>query len=216
MSKRKRNLIIAIFLTVLSIIYTLCVKFIDVKKIGPNNSNVGFSTINNCFKKMIGSNMNLYKLTEILGYIAILIACTYALIGLIQFIKRKSIFKVDKEIILLGFFYAIVVLIYIFFEKCIINYRPIIIDNELEASFPSSHTLLALCICTSSIIISKKYINKKYIKFTNIATILLMLGVLFGRLFSGVHWLIDIIGGIIISITLITYFIYAYGFIRKH
>ena len=87
-----------------------------------------------------------------------------------------------------------------------------ILDGKLEASYPSSHTILALCTCITSLIVSKKYVSKKYIKLTNIITILLLFGVFLGRMFSGVHWLSDIIGGFLISLTLISYFNLMYNF----
>lgn len=212
--KKKRNIILCIVLTIASILYTVLVKVVDVKKIGPKNSSVGFSTMNNAFKNIIGSNMTIYKITEILGLLVFVICLFYACIGVYQLIKRKSLKEVDKEIYLVGAFYIIVLIIYVLFEKLEINYRPILIDGKLEASFPSSHTILALCVCTSSFIIGEKYITK-YSDIINISIFILMLLVFIGRLISGVHWLSDIIGGVIISITLIMYFITAHNYIRK-
>ena len=147
--------------------------------------------------------MTLYKITEILGIIPILIALMYAVIGLIQVIDRKSL-KVDKELIALGILYIIVILIYVFFEKFIINYRPVIIDDVLEASYPSSHTLLSICICGSELLINKYlFNNEKIYKYINIISIISMVLIVLGRLLSGVHWASDIIGSIIISITLL-------------
>ena len=203
---KRKNIIISIILTVISIAYTFLVKKIDVKAIGPNNSKVGFAKLNGLFSKLVGSNMTIYKITEILGYIVILIVLVYGVIGFIQLIKRKSIKKVDREIILLGVLYVLMAVVYVAFEKIVINYRPILIDGELEASYPSSHTLLAICICLSSLLVSKNYVNDKYLKITNIVTIVLLLGVFAGRVVSGVHWISDIIGGILISLTLLMYF----------
>lgn len=212
--KNKRNIILCMVLTFVSVLYTILVKVVDVKAIGPRNSKVGFSLMNNYFKNIIGSNMTIYKITEILGYLVFIICLFYAGVGLYQLIKRKSLKKVDKEIYLVGAFYVLVLMAYILFEKVVINYRPILIDNELEASFPSSHTMLAICVCTSSFIIGSKYINKKYLDIVNIATFILMICVFVGRLISGVHWLSDIIGGIIISVTLIMYFITVHNYIK--
>lgn len=191
----KKNCFISFILVLVSIIYTYLVKIIDVQTV--NGVEIGFSSLNKFIFDNIGTNMIWYYITEIIGVIAILIACTYGIIGLIQFIKRKSLFKVDKEIILLGLFYLTVILIYVFFEKVIINYRPILIDGELEASYPSSHTLMTLCICLSSILINKRIFKK--IKKLNIGLIILSLIMIFGRLISGVHWFTDIVGGVIIS-----------------
>ena len=207
---KNKKLLISIILTIISIVYTLLVKYVDVKPIGPNGSKVGFALINGFFNKIIKPNMFIYKLTEIFGYILLLLVLIYGCIGLYQLIKRKSLLKIDKQIIKLGCFYVIMLIVYIVFEKLEINYRPVLIDGVLEASYPSSHTILSLCVGLSSLIVSKKYFNKKYIKQINIITIILMLIVLLGRLISGVHWISDIIGGIIISITLLSYFKYVY------
>lgn len=201
--KNKKNILICVLLVLISIIYTLLVKYVDTSTIGPNGSVVGFSSLNSFVFNLTGNNMTLYKITEILGIIPILIALMYAVIGLIQVIDRKSL-KVDKELIALGILYIIVILIYVFFEKFIINYRPVIIDGVLEASYPSSHTLLSICICGSALLINKYlFNNKKIYKYINIISIISMVLIVLGRLLSGVHWASDIIGSIIISITLL-------------
>lgn len=201
--KNKKNILICVLLVLISIIYTLLVKYVDTSTIGPNGSVVGFSSLNSFVFNLTGNNMTLYKITEILGIIPILIALMYAVIGLIQVIDRKSL-KVDKELIALGILYIIVILIYVFFEKCIINYRPVIIDGVLEASYPSSHTLLSICICGSALLINKYlFNNKKIYKYINIISSISMVLIVLGRLLSGVHWASDIIGSIIISITLL-------------
>ena len=210
--KRNKYIILSIIFTIISAVYTFMVKKIDIQPIGPKGSKVGFASLNKVFRDTIGTHMKLYKLAEILGLAILVIVGIYALIGLYQLIKRKSLLKIDREIIILGIFYVLMFVTYIFFEKCIINYRPVILDGKLEASYPSSHTILALCTCITSLIVSKKYVSKKYIKITNIITILLLFGVFLGRMFSGVHWLSDIIGGFLISLTLISYFNLMYNF----
>ena len=140
-----------------------------------------------------------YHITDWLGLVPIFMAMAYALIGFIQLIKRKSLFKVDKEIIILGLFYIVVISIYIFFEKVIVNYRPILMNGFLEASYPSSHTLMTICLCGSSIIVNKKLFNNKITKLMNILSLVIILITVIGRLISGVHWFTDIIGGIFIG-----------------
>ena len=213
--KNKKNIIICILLVLVSIIYTLLVKYVDVSLVGPNSIMVGFSSLNSFVFNLIGNNMTLYKITEILGIIPILIALMYSVIGLIQVIDRKSL-KVDKELIALGILYVVVILIYVFFEKCIINYRPILIDGIKEASYPSSHTLLSICICGSALLINKYLFNNKRIyRYINIVSIISMVLIVLGRLLSGVHWISDIIGSIIISITLLKILDTYYISIRK-
>ena len=213
--KSKRNIILCAIFTIISILYTVMVKVVDVKNIGPKNTSVGFAGMNNWYKNLIGSNMTIYKVTEVLGLLVFIICAFYGIIGIYQLIKRKSIKKVDKEILLVGIYYVVVLAIYLIFEKVNINYRPILIDGELEASYPSSHTMLALCVCASSLLISKKYIDIRFIDEVNVITIILMLAVFIGRLVSGVHWLSDIIGGVLISITLILYFVTAHNNLKN-
>ena len=105
-------------------------------------------------------------------------------------------------------------IVYILADKIVINYRPVLEDGVLESSYPSSHTLLACCICASSLLIAKYYMkNQKLLKIFNYGTIILMIISVVGRLLSGVHWLTDILGGIIISAFLVYLyysFIYSY------
>lgn len=203
---KKKNIITSITMIILAVIYTILVKIIDVAPIGPNNSEVGFSKINGFFHNLLGSNMTIYKITEILGIIPLLMAGIYAIIGLVELIKRKSLTKVDYEIYALAGLYVVVLGLYVFFEKCIINYRPILIGGVLEASYPSSHTLMALCICGSSIIVNKRIFHKKIFNLENKLSIFLMITIILGRFISGVHWFSDIIGAIFISLALLSSF----------
>ena len=203
--KIKKKWLVVIVLFITALIYTLAVKFIDVKPIGPNSSKVGFALINNFFKETFSFNEAFYKITKYLGIIPFLLIAFYAFIGISQLIKRKSILKVDKKILFLGLFYILVGITYLFFEKVIINYRPILLENILEASYPSSHTMLALTICLSSLLIEDKYIkNENLSKIIKILTIALLILLVVGRIISGVHWISDIIGGIIISLFLVS------------
>lgn len=204
--KNIRNIIMSVIMTIFSGVFVYLVKTVDVKAIGPNKSSVGFSEINKAYADMVGSNMTIYKLTEIFGLLVFIIVGVYGLIGIYQLFKRKSLFKVDREIIGLGILYVLMISVYLIFDKIAINYRPIIIDGELEPSFPSSHTMLAICTCVSSLMVYKKYVPSKFNYLVLFSTVLLLTLVFLGRTISGVHWISDILGGVIISLTLLTYF----------
>lgn len=216
MNKKKKLFFTSCLLLLVSIIYIFLVKYADVSNIAPDGSNVGFATINTKFKDMIGLNMTWYNITKYLGILALAICGCYALLGLIQLIKNKGFKGVDKRIYAVGVFYVVFAIIYVLFEKIALNYRPFLIDGELEASFPSTHTLLAICICGSSLMISKYFIsNEKLLKAVNIYTWLLMLTIVIGRVLSGVHWITDIIGGVIISMFLLMSFYTAINIINS-
>lgn len=210
LTKNKKQLLTILILFIVCIVYTLLVKYYDTNAIGPKHTIVGFSALNALFSNLTGYNEFFYKLTEYLGFIPFVIVGYYGIIGLLQLIKRKSILKVDKRLLFLGGFYIVVLLVYILFEHVIINYRPFLINNELEASYPSSHTMLALCVCLSSLLINRFYIkNKNVLKIINIAIIILMFILVIGRVLSGAHWITDIIGGIIIS----AFLVYTYEYL---
>ena len=215
MNNKKRNFLISGILLLIAITFTILVKVVDVKQIGVNNSSIGFATLNQFIFETTGVNMIWYHITDWLGLIPVFMAIVYAFIGLIQLIKRRSIFKVDKEIILLGLYYIIVIALYVFFEKVIINYRPILMNGFLEASYPSSHTLMTICICGSSILINKKLFNNKITKVINYLSIIIITITVVGRLISGVHWFTDIIGGILISSGLLMTFYSLLSIINK-
>ena len=203
MNKKKRNFFISTILILLAVVFTILVKVVDVKQVGVNETSIGFVTLNQFVFKTTGVNMIWYHITDWLGLVPIFMAMAYALLGLVQLIKRKSLFKVDKEIIILGLFYVVVISIYIFFEKVIVNYRPILMNGFLEASYPSSHTLMTICLCGSSIIVNKKMFNNKITKLMNMLSLIIIFITVIGRLISGVHWFTDIVGGIFISIALL-------------
>ena len=215
MNNKKRNFLISGILLLIAITFTILVKVVDGKQIGVNNSSIGFATLNQFIFETTGVNMIWYHITDWLGLIPVFMAIVYAFIGLIQLIKRRSIFKVDKEIILLGLYYIIVIALYVFFEKVIINYRPILMNGFLEASYPSSHTLMTICICGSSILINKKLFNNKITKVINYLSIIIITITVVGRLISGVHWFTDIIGGILISSGLLMTFYSLLSIINK-
>ena len=203
MNKKKRNFFISTILILLAAVFTILVKVVDVKQVGVNETSIGFATLNQFVFKTTGVNMIWYHITDWLGLMPIFMAMVYSLLGLVQLIKRKSLFKVDKEIIILGLFYVVVISIYIFFEKVIVNYRPILMNGFLEASYPSSHTLMTICLCGSSIIVNKKMFNNKITKLMNMLSLIIIFITVIGRLISGVHWFTDIVGGIFISIALL-------------
>ena len=203
MNNKKSNFLISAILVLLSIVFTILVKVVDVKQVGVNETSIGFVTLNQFVFKTTGVNMIWYHITDWLGLVPIFMAMVYSLLGLVQLIKRKSLFKVDKEIIILGLFYIVVISLYIFFEKVIVNYRPILMNGFLEASYPSSHTLMTICLCGSSIIVNKKMFNNKITKLMNMLSLIIIFITVIGRLISGVHWFTDIVGGIFISIALL-------------
>ncbi len=178
------------------IIWTFLIQKVDVHPIGANGTSVGFATVNGWFHNLTGVHMKMYHITDWLGLVPIAVCMFFAGLGLAQLIKRKSLFKVDYDMIILGIYYVIVILSYLIFEMIPINYRPLLIDGFLEASYPSSTTLLVLAVMpTLSEQLNRRYKNA----FANVFVICFSAFMVLGRLISGVHWLTDIIGSILLS-----------------
>lgn len=203
---KKRNLLFSILFLFLAILFTILVQVVDVQAIGPNGSLVGFATINQLVFDTLKTNDTLYHLTEWVGILPIFIALLYALVGFGELIKAKDLRKVDKNLLSLAVFYIVVIGVYVLFEIYEVNYRPILMDGVLEASYPSSHTMMAICICGSSLFISKRIFKTQFAKGLNLLSILVMIFLVVGRLVSGVHWFTDILGGILISGALLMIF----------
>ena len=210
----KKLLIASGILFLVFILFTCVVLFVDVQPIGPDGSSVGLATINQAFAKQVGVHLLWYKITDWLGLVSISVALGFAVLGLIQLLNRKSLKKVDPQIIVLGMFYGLVVLIYAFFEIIIVNYRPILMDGLLEASYPSSHTILVLCIMSTALTLFDYLLSRKKVlrHILSVAVIIIMAVTVLGRLICGVHWLTDIIAGIILSAALVMLF---YAVIKK-
>ena len=204
MKNRKLTNISLCFLAVF-ILWTLLVRFVDVQPIGPQGSLVGFATWNGYVHILTGVCMPLYTITDWLGLIPVAIMFGFAMLGLVQWIQRKHILRVDFSILVLGGFYILVTAVYMLFEMCVINYRPILINGYVEASYPSSTTMLVLCVIPTTILQIGKRIRHRWIRRSiSILLIGFMLFMVIGRLISGVHWLTDIIGGILVSAGLVT------------
>ena len=186
------------------LLWTAAVRFVDVQAIGPQESSVGFATINQFVHKLTGVHMSLYTITDWLGLVPPVFVIGFALLGLIQWIKRKHILKVDYNILILGGFYIIVMAVYVLFEMLVVNYRPILINGYLEASYPSSTTMLVMCVMPTAIMQFNARIKNNVLKrFVATAIIVLIVFMVIGRLVSGVHWLTDIIGGALLSAGLV-------------
>ena len=181
-------------------IWTASIMLVDVQAVGPNGSKVGFATFNTWFHQLTGVHWTLYTVTDWLGLAPIAVCLCFGCLGLCQLIKRRSLFKVDADILLLGGYYILVILGYLFFEIVPINYRPVLIGGFLEASYPSSTTLLVLSVMPTLIFqINRRRQNKTVKNVVTGFVVLFSAFMVIGRLISGVHWATDIIGSVLLS-----------------
>ena len=200
MKESKKSLLIGITGIIAFILWTILIQTVDVEPVGQNGTTVGFAMINTVFHNLTGVHMSIYTITDWLGLVPIFICLGFGGVGFVQLIKRKSLFKVDFDIIALGVYYIIVIMFYLVFEMIPINYRPILIDGFMEASYPSSTTLLVLSVMPTLVFQINRRIKagimaKIIVYASNLFSIFMVLG----RTIAGVHWLTDIIGSLLIS-----------------
>ena len=174
--KGKRELMPGLVLLAGFIVWTILIRHIDVQRAGPGG------------------------ITDWLGLVPIFICMGFGLLGLAQLIKRRSLLRVDPDILLLGVYYVAVILGYLLFEMVPINYRPILIEGNLEASYPSSTTLLVLSVMpTLKFQADRRVMSAVLRKAITIFVIVFSSFMVIGRLISGVHWATDIIGSVLLS-----------------
>ena len=198
--KKNQNLLAGTFLLVGFAVWTFLIQMVDVQPIGPNGSSVGFAMLNGWFHQLTGVHWTLYILTDWLGLVPIFVCLIFAGVGFVQLVQRKSLFKVDLDIILLGVYYVLVIFCYLLFEMVPINYRPVLIEGFLEASYPSSTTLLVLSVMPTLYFQAQRRLNPNALRQTIcIFSVLFSAFMVIGRLVSGVHWLTDIVGAVLLS-----------------
>jgi len=198
--KGKRELMLGLLFLTGFIVWTILIQNVDVQKAGPHETEIGFATLNGWFHQLTGVHVLIYIITDWLGLVPIIICMCFGLLGLVQLIKRKSLLKVDPDILLLGVYYVVVILGYLLFEMVPINYRPILIEGNLEASYPSSTTLLVLSVMPTLKYQADRRVESAFFrKAITIIVIVFSTFMVIGRLISGVHWVTDIIGSVFLS-----------------
>ena len=197
---RKRILFLGIILIVAFAVWTALIQIVDVQPIGQNGTDIVFASFNCWFHKLTGVHMLIYYVTDWLGLVPVFICMMFGVLGLTQLLRRKSLLKVDFDIILLGIYYVIVIFCYLIFEMIPINYRPIFIEGFKETSYPSSTTLLVLSVMPTLVFQVKRRLKSTVLKrIILFSTIVFSLFMVIGRLISGVHWFTDIVGSVLLS-----------------
>lgn len=203
----KISFIFTAILTTLFITFTILVKYINVEAIGPENTKVGLALINDVSYELFGKNNMCDKLSNIVLVLVFTLPLIFSIIGIYQLVKRKSLKLVDKELYILLGTYILTAIVFILFELIHINYRPVLIDGELEQSYPSTHILISTILLLTTIILSKKYIHKKRLrKILTFGLELLLIASIILRILSGMHWITDIIGALILGFSISTLF----------
>ena len=200
MKEAKKIMYIGVVLLTAFLIWTILIQTVDVQPVGQNGTNIGFAAVNVWFFRLTGVHMAIYTVTDWLGLAPILICILFGGIGFVQLVRRRSLFRVDSDLILLGGYYILVIIGYLVFEMIPINYRPIPIDGFMEASYPSSTTLLVLSVMPTLSFQANRRVKNRIVRTAiNLFSVLFSQFMVIGRTVAGVHWLTDIIGSVLLS-----------------
>ena len=198
--KEKRNLLAGAGLIGAFALWTVLIQYVDVQAVGQNGTKIGFADFNVWFHRLTGVHMTIYTITDWLGLAPIFICLCFGALGFVQLVKRRSLLKVDPDILLLGIYYVLVIACYLIFEMIPVNYRPVLIEGRLEASYPSSTTLLVLSVMPTLWFQANRRVSNAMIrKAVAVFVVTFSVFMVIGRLVSGVHWATDIIGSILLS-----------------
>ena len=197
---KRRYWLKGIVLFGLFVVWTILVTKFDVVYNELTGTSIGFGTMNLKVHAWTGVNWTLYHITDWLGLIPVMLCVVFGGLGLIQWIRRKGLCYVDQDLIWLGLYYVIVIILYLLFEMVPINYRPVLIEGRLEASYPSSTTLLSLCVMLSVMYQIHQRWNHKGLRYLGMGLSgMFMIFMIAGRILSGVHWITDIVGSVLLG-----------------
>ena len=206
MMERKTNrFLLPVGLLAAFALWTASVCLVDVQPIGPLGSEVGFAALNGWFHTLTGVHLWLYDLTDLLSVVPLGLCAAFGILGLGQWVRRKKLRRVDRDLLLLGGFYLAVAAFFVAFECFPVNFRPVLIEGRLEASYPSSTTLLVLSVMSTVQMQLRRRLRPGDLRRMVCTMIPCFTAfMVLARLLSGVHWLTDILGGAVLSAALVT------------
>ena len=154
------------------------------------------------------------KATDIILIASFAILTVFVILGLYQWITRKSLKKVDKSLLCFPIPLALLAAVYVIFDKFIIlNTRP---NGSGEPSFPSTHVMIVATIFFLSAIALPKYIKSKTASILlDIIMLALIVLTCVGRVLSDMHWLTDVIGGLAFAVFFAAVYYFCYRITKK-
>ena len=195
-------------LLLLFCLLTVLLLTVDVRPVGPLGSEVGLAGLNAAAFSALGTSETFLEIGELLGLFALFVVGGAALFGIVSLVRVRSLRRIDRGLLLLGGFYAILLALYVLFEVAVLNYRPVMTGGVLEASYPSSHTMLAVFVFIGGWLFARRYLAGRRAADVALGTTAALLSLItaLSRLLAGVHWLTDVIGALLLSGALLCFF----------
>ena len=135
------------------------------------------------------------KISDIILYSSFAVLGVFVILGLYQWISRKSLKKVDRKILAMIPPLILMAITYVVFDKFIVlATRP---NGSGEPSFPSTHAMVVATIYFMVIVALPKYLkNKTLCTFLDLVMSALITLVAYGRIASNMHSTTDVIAGV--------------------
>lgn len=134
-------------------------------------------------------------ITDVIVASAIAVVVVFACLGLYQWVSRKSLKKVDPQLLWMPLPLAIMAVVYFIFEKLIVlNVRP---NGSGEPSFPSTHVMITATVFFITMLIIPKYVKQKSLRIIlEVIMVIMIILICIGRVLANMHWPIDVVGGV--------------------
>lgn len=219
MNMKKKSLIymiVAILLAAAFCVLTVLLVSVDVRPAGESGAPVGLATLNEAVFETVGQNEIALTVSKLSGLCMIAAVGAFGVLGLVQIIRRKGIFRADKELYFMACGLIALAAAYVLFEIFVINYRPVLDEGQLAASYPSSHTMLAVAVAGMGMAYIVRRVRSNALAYTlygllNVAAVVTVCC----RMLSGVHWLTDIVGGLLVGLVITFGYLSACAFAKE-
>ncbi|MBQ0071593.1 MAG: phosphatase PAP2 family protein [Spirochaetales bacterium] len=188
----------------LFLLLLLC--FVDRGHIGAMGTEVGLSSINGFFFKTFGRSDLFDKLSDVVFLLTFLYPAFFGVMGIVELIQKKDLKKVHKSLLAFIPVFVLLVVLYLLFTKVSPNYRPVLTEEGLEESFPSSHVMVSIMFSLTGLTMFRDFhfkLNSAISKTVETAAFVLPCLVAVFRLLSGMHWFTDVLGGIFLGAFLV-------------
>lgn len=137
-------------------------------------------------------------ITNVILITSIITLAVFVFLGLYQWISRKSIKKVDRQLLWMPVPLILMVITYLLFQYVfVLNTRP---NGSGESSFPSTHVMVVATIFFIAMMILPKYVKSKPIRIILDVLMVVMISLTsVGRVAADMHWVLDVIGAVVFA-----------------
>lgn len=192
--------IVAGVLLLLFCALTVSLCCVDVRAAGESGAPVGLATVNEWAWNAIGQSELALTVSDVLGLLFIAAVGAFGVTGLVQVIRRRGILRADKELYAMAGGLVLLAAAYVLFEVLVINCRPVLEDGALAASYPSSHAMLAVAVAGMGMAYLQMRAKKGVLTYTLYGALnVLSVVTVACRVLSGVHWVTDTLGGVLLG-----------------